>query len=97
MADSQPPATAAPVAAATDLESKEIWGDEADQLDEEVMKVECVKCDIVADLRAIISLLLQSEAHRQRWSGGGFYTDCTVSKAKPFCRGSAVEPKMKLR
>lgn len=36
MAD--PPA--APGADATaDLESKEIWGDEADQLDEEIMKV----------------------------------------------------------
>lgn len=55
MADSQPPATAAPAAAATDLESKEIWGDEADQLDEEVMKVECVKCDMVDTLRATIS------------------------------------------
>jgi len=35
MADPQPPAAAA----AADLESKEIWGDEADQLDEEIMKV----------------------------------------------------------
>ncbi|CAM9204659.1 unnamed protein product, partial [Ectocarpus sp. 8 AP-2014] len=41
MADPQPPsADAAPAAAATaDLESKEIWGDEADQLDEEIMKM----------------------------------------------------------
>lgn len=44
MADPQPPsADAAPAAAATaDLESKEIWGDEADQLDEEIMKVRTV-------------------------------------------------------
>lgn len=35
MADSQPP----PPAANADLESKEIWGDDADQLDEEIMKV----------------------------------------------------------
>ncbi|CAM9788188.1 unnamed protein product [Ectocarpus fasciculatus] len=45
MADPQPPsADAAPAAAAAaaataDLESKEIWGDEADQLDEEIMKM----------------------------------------------------------
>lgn len=38
MAD--PPQAPAPAAAATaDLESKEIWGDEAEQLDEEIMKV----------------------------------------------------------
>lgn len=37
MADPQPPP--APAAATADLESKEIWGDEADQLDEEIMKV----------------------------------------------------------
>lgn len=36
MADPQPPASGA----AADLESKEIWGDEADQLDEEIMKVQ---------------------------------------------------------
>lgn len=35
MADPEPPAPGA----AADLESKEIWGDEADQLDEEIMKV----------------------------------------------------------
>lgn len=34
-----PPADAAAAAATADLESKEIWGDEADQLDEEIMKV----------------------------------------------------------
>lgn len=35
-----PPSEGAAAAAATaDLESKEIWGDEADQLDEEIMKV----------------------------------------------------------
>lgn len=51
MADPQPPAApadapaddaaaaAAAAAATADLESKEIWGDEADQLDEEIMKV----------------------------------------------------------
>lgn len=76
MADSQPPATAAPAAAATDLESKEIWGDEADQLDEDIMKVECVKCDMVVPLRATISSLLWSGAHRQGCSRGGSYTDC---------------------
>lgn len=38
MAD--PPATPDAAGGATaDLESKEIWGDEADQLDEEIMKV----------------------------------------------------------
>lgn len=36
MADPQPPASGA----SADLESKEIWGDEADQLDEEIMKVQ---------------------------------------------------------
>lgn len=35
MADPEPSAPGA----AADLESKEIWGDEADQLDEEIMKV----------------------------------------------------------
>lgn len=42
MADQQPtntPSGQAAKAAATDLESNEIWGDEADQLDEEIMKV----------------------------------------------------------
>lgn len=43
MADAQPPADPAalahPAAATVDLESKEIWGDEAEQLDEEIMKV----------------------------------------------------------
>ena len=36
MADPQQPASGA----SADLESKEIWGDEADQLDEEIMKVQ---------------------------------------------------------
>lgn len=40
MAD-PPQASAAANAATADLESKEIWGEEADQLDEEVMKVIC--------------------------------------------------------
>lgn len=38
MADPEPPASGA----AADLESKEIWGDEADQLDEEIMKVQAL-------------------------------------------------------
>lgn len=33
------PADAAAAAAAADLESEEIWGDQADQLDEEIVKV----------------------------------------------------------
>lgn len=35
----EPPAAAGAAVATADLESKEIWGDEADQLDEEIMKV----------------------------------------------------------
>lgn len=69
MADPQPPAApadapaddaaaaaAASAAATADLESKEIWGDEADQLDEEIMKVRqwCVSTEVLL-LLAIIS------------------------------------------
>lgn len=51
MAD-PPGAPAGGTATAADLESKEIWGDDADQLDDEVMKV-CSVC-----LLALLSIYL---------------------------------------
>lgn len=65
MADPQPPASGA----SADLESKEIWGDEADQLDEEIMKVQ--RCSRATDSR------LQQQCFAFRLQPGSAAVVCT--------------------